>query len=181
VPAGGVHVEGSFQQFDPAQTRMCNLISGTTIYQYISYYDSTHITARWRFINGNTTPEAEQVPGACADTGAMRSLLLVKDTVLPVICFASCEACTPNGVATVVRTPGLALYPNPASGQLTLENADGIHQIRILNLTGAVMLDLPLTTVFKISVPVASLPAGPFLVQCLSPAGAVSSHLFMKE
>ncbi|MFN4300284.1 MAG: hypothetical protein ACK4EX_11235 [Thermaurantimonas sp.] len=137
VSSAGVHIAGSFQNWNPATSQMSAVGSGV-------YSFSTQIAQgtaiQYKFINGNTWAGEEQVPSACGVSngfgGFNRSLTVTQDTVLPIVCFSSCTTCQPlpptklvtfrvnmSNVASVsqlgVRIAGSFQGWNPASTPMT--------------------------------------------------------------
>lgn len=134
VDAAGVHVAGSFQNWDPALIRMYSF--GSNVYEIIAY--DTVTTNGYKFYNGNAAGTSESVPGSCAVSGN-RELQFTKDTVLATVCFSGCSACVLNGIAENGINGGLKLFPNPASDkiQLTLDvSGEKLFDITVLDLTG---------------------------------------------
>lgn len=99
VSPQGVHLLGSFNDFDPAATPMTDAGAGI--------YSATFILAEFEeiqylFVNGNTLFGEETVPAACADTSGYRMLTVPgNDHTLPVVCFGSCEPCVPPPTVNV--------------------------------------------------------------------------------
>jgi hypothetical protein len=95
VSAAGIHLAGSFQGWDPASTMMS--LVGDSIYAITLILESgTHHT--FKYINGATFEEQEQVPPACGEDdtfgGYNRYLdVPLTDTVLAAVCFGSCTSC----------------------------------------------------------------------------------------
>ena len=94
VGAGGVHVAGAFQGWDPGATAMST--PGLGLYTYT--VQLTNGSYQFIYINGNTWDGQETVPAECgADNGlgGFNRLVTVdgSDLVLDVVCFNSCEAC----------------------------------------------------------------------------------------
>ena len=94
VGAGGVHVAGSYQGWDPGATAMST--PGLGLYTYT--VQLTNGSYQFIYINGNTWDGQETVPAECgADNGlgGFNRTVTVdgSDLVLDVVCFSSCEAC----------------------------------------------------------------------------------------
>ncbi|MFN3951970.1 MAG: T9SS type A sorting domain-containing protein [Thermaurantimonas sp.] len=94
VDTAGVHIAGSFQNWNPASSQMT--LTTNNIYTFTTQI-SQGTTIQFKYINGNTWAGEEQVPSACGVSngfgGYNRTLTITQDTVLPVVCFASCTAC----------------------------------------------------------------------------------------
>ncbi len=103
VSASGVHIAGSFQNWDAAATPMTN--SGNGLYTYTTNIP-TGTTIQYKFINGNDWTSAEEVAFACAfndGTGnynRSHNVVPGNNNIGPV-CFTQCEACQPTAVVVV--------------------------------------------------------------------------------
>lgn len=97
VSIDGIHIAGSFQGWDPASTGLT--LVADDIYQYTQVFLSG-TSLEYKYINGNTFDGAESVPEECGvpdGQGGFNRYLTVptNDTVLPVLCFSSCDPCIP--------------------------------------------------------------------------------------
>lgn len=90
VSPEGVHIAGSFQGWSTSGTPMTHI--GNNIYSYTTMLleGAYH---EYKFINGNTWPEAEIVPEACSANGNRSLIVPAGGTVLDVVCFSGCMAC----------------------------------------------------------------------------------------
>ncbi len=52
-------------------------------------------TYQYKFVNGDSWGQDEQVPAACS-FGGSRQMVIASDTVLPVVCFGECGPCSPQ-------------------------------------------------------------------------------------
>ncbi len=95
VSPNGVHVAGSFQNWNPASTALTN--QGNGIYSVTLSIPAG--TYQYKFINGNDWPQAESVPAACGAGdgfgGYNRTVNIGGNNPITVgpVCFASCFAC----------------------------------------------------------------------------------------
>ena len=106
VSINGVHIAGSFQGWQPESTPM--VTSGDTVYTYTqTFLSGTEI--QYRFVNGNTSNDLESVPAECAANGNRFLTIPLADTVLNLVCFSSCEACTPLTYANVTFRVDMSL------------------------------------------------------------------------
>jgi hypothetical protein len=128
VGANGVHIAGSFQNWDPSTTALTN--TGGNIWEVTIPNIAGAIS--YKFVNGNAWGSDEFVPAGCA-TGGNRSATITATTVLPTVCYNLCTACpavtysltfqvdmtgqtvSPNGV----RVAGSFQGWNPATTALT--------------------------------------------------------------
>lgn len=128
------HVEGSFQNWDPAITAL--YAYDDTVFQYIAYVDAG--LYQFKYVNGNVTNKAETVPTACATSGN-RSINVTADVVLPVVCFSSCSACDgTTGIPQLQESVKITLFPNPSSTGAVLQfnDAEQNHTVHVMDLTG---------------------------------------------
>ncbi len=135
VNASGVHVGGSFQGFSATKNHMYSF--DQKVYEHIIFVDSTDLIQTYKFANGNTSGAYETVPGACSVFGN-REVAIIGDSMLTIVCFSSCVACVPNGVATI-NTKQELLYPNPASdvAQLLLAVNKQVQGVELYNSVGS--------------------------------------------
>ena len=96
--SAGLYIAGTFNGFSPEPMTD----EGDGIWS-ATYEVSEGSTVLWKFLNGETFDGAESVPGACGQDdgfgGNNRDLIgPSEDTVLDVVCFGSCEACTEPGI-----------------------------------------------------------------------------------
>jgi len=127
------HVEGSFQGWSTTATAM--YAPQGAVYEYIAFVNAG--AYQFKYINGNAVNKEETVPSACA-TSNNRTMTISKDTVLSVVCFGSCSACSPNGIFEQQANKELAVYPNPSSDFTVLKFNDGDlnHTIQIKDISG---------------------------------------------
>jgi hypothetical protein len=86
--------------------------------------------------------------------------------------------CTTAGLeARSAMNAALSLYPNPASGNLTLCHEDGARLILVTDITGKILISAP----FKGNLDVSSLVSGLYLLRVISENGEVNSAKFVKE
>lgn len=139
IPATGVHVGGSHQPvFNPVSIRLYSF--GSNVYEIINYV--TNNTYSYLYYNGNTGTVAETVPASCATSGK-RSIAVVKDTVLPALCFASCAVCQGLGLTKNTLSPTeLSVYPNPAGGEVNVQAQVDEYSIRINDLLGKELVNV---------------------------------------
>jgi hypothetical protein len=75
-----------------------------------------------------------------ADGFANRYVEVTGDTILPLVCFNSCEACLGVGLDEIENSQVL-LYPNPNNGVVSVSTLHDIQNVRIQSLNGDVVLD----------------------------------------
>lgn len=138
VSGFGVHIAGSFQDWNPASSPM-ELQAGTATYKR-TFKLPVGSYQEYKFINGNIWGDDEQVPAECATNGNRFFTVPDSDTELPAYCYASCEPC----VVSIDKTESKEIYlgtarPNPASGQTIISYGIDRHAqviIELYDITG---------------------------------------------
>ncbi len=103
ISPNGVHIAGSFQNWDAAATPMTAMGNGQFTY---TTEIPTGTTIQYKFINGNDWTGAEEVAFTCAfndGTGnynRSHNVVSGNNNIGPV-CFGQCEACQPTAVIVV--------------------------------------------------------------------------------
>jgi len=92
VSPEGVHIAGTFQGWDPADTPMID--AGGGIYTYTATFQSGYYD-EYKFVNGATWDGAEFVPEECAFNQNRYIYIPDVNTTLDLVCFSGCEACPP--------------------------------------------------------------------------------------
>jgi hypothetical protein len=132
ISPNGVHVAGTFQGWSPTKTILYSF--GTNVYEIITYV--TNGSYEFKYYNGNTLGTTETVPSGCA-VNNNRGLTVIKDTILPTVCFASCSACTASGLSEYTALSGIKMYPNPANSYCTLElKESNVYEVVLNDYTG---------------------------------------------
>lgn len=132
VSGDGVHIAGSFQNWDPGATAMTD--AGSGIYTYTTNL-AIGETYEYKFINGNAWGADESVPVECAS--GWNRFITVPDvnTTLDVVCFGMCEAC-PAPASYIVDFEGATeIKPSYGSGNVILSGLNW-------NMTEALIGDL---------------------------------------
>jgi hypothetical protein len=152
INANGVFVNES--------TQLYNFID--KVYEVMLYTDSaTAIT--YKFYNGSN---AEPVPVDCATAGA-RQFTLYNDTILPVVCFASCTDCASTGVnEQYSEENGFSIYPNPTSNNFQMQFAStNAKEIQIVNTQGQLVYSNSNVNEQSLEIKDLDLPTGLYLVK----------------
>lgn len=90
VDLNGVHLAGSFQNWDPAATPLTE--TGNGIWSIILQLDELAFF-EYKFINGNAWGNDEQVPFECASNGNRFLNTASSALVLDPVCFGTCFTC----------------------------------------------------------------------------------------
>ncbi len=138
VAASGIHLATDFQGWDPGATYMYSF--GSNTYEVISYVNAG--TINYRFVNGNTVSDYENVPTGCQVNGN-RQLVVTADIVLTEVCFSSCAACL-TGINDLAQINTISLSPNPAGAFLNITSLgnEALGNISISDLTGRTIKSL---------------------------------------
>jgi alpha-amylase len=125
VSTAGIHLAGSFQGWNPATTMMYSF--GANVYEIISYVATG--TYEYKFYNGNTIADAEVIPGICS-VNSSRSVQVMGDTLLSVVCFAACTAC-PQYISESINDK-FTLYPNPCTDVSYLQFLSNVENRNVI-------------------------------------------------
>ncbi len=91
VSPNGIHIAGSFQNWDPGATLMTD--AGNNIYEYTQNFNEGE-NIEYKFVNGTQWGEDESVPPECALNNNRYLTVPTQDTVLSAVCFGSCNPCS---------------------------------------------------------------------------------------
>jgi alpha-amylase len=136
VATAGVHVAGSFQEWNPAKTRLYSFDG--TIYELIVFVTSG--TYQYKYYNGNTLATSETVPATCA-TSSNRSIAVANDTALATVCFSACALCAATSISETELLESITMYPNPAanSALINFNDQSPSHNINIADIKGRIL------------------------------------------
>lgn len=90
VSPDGVHVSGTFNGWNYSQTLM-TLVGGTIYESSMTMDEGTYM--EFRYVNGNTSLQAETVPAACSLSGNRYFTVPDHDTLMTAYCYGSCIVC----------------------------------------------------------------------------------------
>lgn len=149
ISPNGIHVTGTFQEWDPAANVMTEV--GNSIYEATVTLWSGDFH-QYKFINGNTWDDEEVVPADCGfdnGSGGYDRFITVPDENLELddVCFSSCDPCSVNtgeNFESLKESGFKTISPNPFTNSLKVqyvlaENAD-VH-ISIINVYGQLMTE----------------------------------------
>jgi hypothetical protein len=88
------------------------------------------------------------------------------------------KADVPSAISSV-GTSANSIFPNPASDVVTVRNASSILGIKVYSVTGSLVLFQNMSGVNSVTLNVASLPAGSYLVRVATSAG-ITVQRFIK-
>ena len=100
VSENGVHVAGNFQGWDPSSSMMSLETDSGSIYHFQASGEPG-ATLEYKFINGLTWDDSEDVPADCATGGNRTVTLESTDSATEAVCFAQCGTCVPAVTAPV--------------------------------------------------------------------------------
>jgi len=178
VSMAGVHVAGDFQGWDPAKTMLYSFVN--SIFEIIAY--DTAGTYQFKYYNGNTAGDAENVPSACANAGS-RQIALNMDTVLSVICFSGCSYCHTAGIDGIDKGLSVQLYPNPIENYSILEwdKAPGACTVSIYDPSGRLVRNYAPVTEDRLKIERGDLGAGLYFVTLSDVANFTTTRKLIVE
>lgn len=141
ISPDGVHIAGSFQNYDPASTIMYSF--GNGIYEYMAYL-APNTQVDYKFYNGNTALTAESVPATCALNGNRTIANVDSAQILATVCFGSCVNCAPVSTKLLGHERQLQVVPNPMSHSsiITFNDDAQLHHISIVDMQGRIVKQL---------------------------------------
>lgn len=168
VSPNGVHVGDNNNAFSPTKVRLYSF--GSEVYEIISYYSNNSYS--YKYFNGNTTGTGETITGTCSVFGN-RGITVIKDTVMPALCFASCDACTALSVHEVVSQNAFKAFPNPAKNTVTVQSTfnQRITSISVQNVSGQVVRTISDINTSSYTIPDLSLAKGLYLLKVTNESG----------
>lgn len=117
VSPSGVHLAGTFNNWNPASTPMINISSNIWVATVL--IDSASVV-QYKFVNGLNGQDYEAIPQACGVAGPggfLNRQLIVpeQDTTLGIVCFSDCSDClAPVFVNVVFRVNMSQEFVTPA-------------------------------------------------------------------
>ncbi|MEQ9187341.1 MAG: T9SS type A sorting domain-containing protein [Cryomorphaceae bacterium] len=125
-------------------------------------------TIEYKFSHDTWTGQEElDSNSSCTKTtGAFtnRYAELSGDTVLPVVCWESCEACGIIGLNDIVSS-NLAIFPNPVKNLLSVESTAPIQSIVVFNTEGRQVMSFSANGSTREQVNTSALPNGIYILQ----------------
>jgi hypothetical protein len=139
-------------------------------------------TIEYKFSHDNWAgQEMNDSTGACTNGNGQftnRVLILDNDTVMPPVCWGSCNPCGSATSVATLEALEMKVYPNPASGSVTVQTAEA-GTLRILDLSGRLMLSTPVSAGEQ-QIAIDGLSAGLYLVQINSQKAMSSQRLVIQ-
>lgn len=148
ISPDGVHIGGGFQGWDPGATEMT--LIGDNIYEYTTVL-SSGTYQEYKFVNGTTWDESENVPTECGVNNNRFLTVPVNDTIIEAVCYAECGPCGPPPVdvnvtfkvdmsnedvsADGIHITGTFQGWDPASTPMT-DVGDGIYEVTLTLQSG---------------------------------------------
>ena len=93
---------------------------------------------------------------------------------------SACVTITATGMHLLEPSPAVSLFPNPASGQVTIEANGPIDRIDLMQLDGSLVRRFS-TNAWKVGIDLSGLSKGVYLVKVSTNNGPGSAHLLMVE
>jgi hypothetical protein len=178
VNAAGVHVEGGFQGWNAQQTRMYSFDGN--VYEYITYIDTLDaaVLNEFLYVNGNTSPNSENVPAACATSNNYRGVYVPKDTMLAVVCFSACVDCQSVGLSEYTLSDSFSISPNPADdyAMISFNDRAAVHDIYFYSMNGALVRSYEKYNSSYLRVKKNDLQRGLYFIKTIDASGNIHSQ-----
>lgn len=173
VSANGVHAGGWFNNWSTIESRMYSFDG--SVYEYMAYADSgSSIPREWKFVNGNSTGNIELLAGWCSNINGNREVVAPRDTMMPVICYTFCAACSTVGVDEI-SSASFSVNPNPASGDTEVNFGNTEPKvISVVDFMGREVTNIQTESESKVVLPVSEYAAGVYFVRVMNTNGAVT-------
>jgi len=187
VNVNGVHVAGSFNNWDPASFELSS--SGSSVYEVtLEVYAGD--TLFYRFVNGDQADVMEIIPMDCGwlynGQDFSRYLIPSSDTIMEEICFSWCDLCDVS-VSDLQELPQNGnIYPNPADQfiKIPLRTPVPVKVILVLgNVTGNTFKTETLSLAagnHELTLPVHQLPPGLYFLKLQMDGTGFSSNSTQK-
>ncbi|MDY0286218.1 MAG: carbohydrate binding domain-containing protein [Bacteroidales bacterium] len=162
VSEEGVHMNGSWSDWSDGP----EMIPDGTIYSAtLELY--TGDTIEYKFINGaiSNWAQYELLSGYCASIPDGNRSIIVPEapTILPVVCFGSCDSCSTGEMEIIEKQ--LAVFPNPATHFCLLSGLPEKNlDINVFSLNGKQMIHLKSENKNAISLPLHTFPSGAYRI-----------------
>ena len=115
VDPAGVHIAGSFQGWDPAATPLTD--QGGGIWS-VNLSLSENTSYEYKYINGTAFGLDESIPPGCNVNGNRGYTSGTADDILEVVCFGSCQQCSPPTVDVTFQVDMSEQVVDPAGVHL---------------------------------------------------------------
>jgi hypothetical protein len=139
-------------------------------------------TIEYKFSHDNWAGQETNDPtGPCTNGNAQftnRVLVIRGDTTMPAVCWGSCLPCGQSSSVEELNAPSLAVYPNPASGNVRVSSTQA-GTVRLLDLTGRVVREEKMEA-GELTLTLEGLNAGLYLVQLNGAYRSASQRLLVK-
>jgi len=172
----GVHLAGSFNNFDPAASTMVNI--GDNFYELtLQVPENTAVT--YKFINGIDFDQSEIVPFECGVDdgfgGYNRNYnTSTVDVLLDVVCFSSCQDCIVENIEK--ESLDILFYPNPISAGTRLKISESL-QLNKATLMNNLGQEIELSINQGIFIP--ELPSGMYSIAVWYDGGWFQSRILL--
>jgi alpha-amylase len=162
VSANGVHVAGSFNNWNTTDIRLYNFVD--KIYEGIAYMPAGE--NQFKFYNGNALLSTETVPVACASNSS-RTITVSADVVKDVVCYAACSKCGSSAVPTVRSTTSVRLYPSMATTYAVLKMSQSLinYTVSVSDFSGRQISTYTGINGDTFTIPRENLPSGVYFVR----------------
>lgn len=173
VNPAGTHVATTMNAWSTTDAHMYSFDGST--WEYISYADSGQSTAReFKFLNGNGAGDFEILAGWCDNANTNREVIAPRDTMLPVVCYSFCAACTTVG-QNELATHNFSVSPNPATDNIQL--GFGNNEQRIISIVDQLGREVYYSTTggaASVAISTVGFSRGAYFVRVMENSGSVT-------
>jgi len=176
VNSSGVHLISDYQGFNPQTNILYSF--GANVYEVINYVDGG--SYQYKFVNGNTSADVENVPFTCSGPLGYRGITSATDIVLPVDCYGGCAACSVSGLFESSHST-FNLFPNPVNDLLHVRFETVKERlIQIYDLNGKIVFENSSFSIVE-SINTLTLEAGTYQIKTIEvSSNKVESSSFVK-
>lgn len=176
VNSSGVHLISDYQGFNPQTNILYSF--GANVYEVINYVDGG--SYQYKFVNGNTSADVENVPFTCSSPLGYRGITSATDIVLPVDCYGGCAACSVSGLFESSHST-FNLFPNPVKDLLHVRfETEKERLIQIYDLNGKIVFENSSLSIVE-SINTSNLEAGTYQIKTIEvSSNKVESSSFVK-
>jgi hypothetical protein len=179
VNANGVHVANDMNGFSMTAAHLFSFDG--VVYEYIDYVDSGMTTMHeYVFANGNSAGNLEALAGWCQNANGYRSIVAPRDTMLPVVCYTFCAACSTVGIEEASAGTFTAT-PNPATSfvNLTFATAE-VRTVSVVDIYGREVYNVQNADAV-LSVGTSGFEAGVYFIRVMNSNGGVQLQKLVIE
>ena len=178
ISPNGVHLAKSTQSWNTTANRLYSF--SNSVYEWIDYVNTGSF--EFKYYNGNSVSDSETVPTACA-TNNNRSMNVVQDSVVTLLCYSSCNLCFQASVQDININQLISISPNPMSTFTTISFKDNAneHSLVLTDMTGKKVLNTVLNQQTSYRLENRNLSSGLYILQIQNNLGQHASLKIIVE